>query len=140
MEIQELVIEIKLLECRLALYEQKYGTPSEDFYAALMSGKLARCDEHDVTRADFGRWKGIYETWLRRRQGYTAQPTVTEPNSLTETDYLLQSPRNAERLLMALVRAQCGVVPSQSVEELRHEVGLDEWGVSCGPDQEDDEG
>ena len=66
MEVYELVIEMKLLERRLTLFEEKYGVLSEDFYAALMSGKLARYDEYDETRADFSRWKGIYETWLRR--------------------------------------------------------------------------
>lgn len=71
MEIHELVIEMKLLERRLTLYEEKYGVLSEDFYAALTSGKLARYDEYDETRADFSRWKGIYETWLRRKQAYT---------------------------------------------------------------------
>ena len=73
MEIYELVIEMKLLERRLTLYEEKYGILSEDFYAALMSGRLARYDEYDETRADFSRWKGIYETWLRRKVAYTAQ-------------------------------------------------------------------
>lgn len=73
MEIHELVIEMKLLERRLTLYEEKYGVLSEDFYAALMSGKLARYDEFDETRVDFSRWKGIYETWLRRKQAYTQQ-------------------------------------------------------------------
>lgn len=73
MEIHELVIEIKLLERRLTLYEEKYGILSEDFYSALVSGKLERYDEYDETRADFSRWKGIYETWLRRKQAYTTQ-------------------------------------------------------------------
>ncbi|MDH7485400.1 MAG: hypothetical protein QHJ81_03895 [Anaerolineae bacterium] len=73
MDIHELVIEMKLLERRLTLYEEKYGILSEDFYAALMSGKLARYDEYDETRTDFSRWKGIYETWLRRKQAYSAQ-------------------------------------------------------------------
>ena len=67
MEINELVVEMKLLERRLTLYEEKYGVLSEDFYAALMSGKLARYDEYDETRTDFSRWKGIYATWLRRK-------------------------------------------------------------------------
>ena len=35
MEIHELVIEMKLLERRLTLYEEKYGILSEDFYVAL---------------------------------------------------------------------------------------------------------
>jgi len=73
METHELVVEMKLLERRLTLYEEKYGILSEDFYGALMSGKLARYDEYDETRADFSRWKGIYETWKRRRQTYAAQ-------------------------------------------------------------------
>ncbi len=73
MQIHELVIEMKLLERRLTLYEEKYGVLSEDFYAALTAGKLARYDEYDETRADFSRWKGIYETWLRRKQVYTEQ-------------------------------------------------------------------
>lgn len=73
MEVYELVIEMKLLERRLTLYEEKYGVLSEDFYAALMSGQLAQYDDYDETRADFSRWKGIYETWLRRKQAYTTQ-------------------------------------------------------------------
>ena len=73
MKIHELVIEMKLLERRLTLYEEKYGVLSEDFYSALMSGKLTRYDAYDETRADFSRWKGIYETWLRRKKAYTQQ-------------------------------------------------------------------
>ena len=75
MEIHELVIEMKLLERRLTLYEEKYGVLSEDFYTTLMSGKLAHYDEYDETRADFSRWKGIYETWQRRKQAYREQIT-----------------------------------------------------------------
>lgn len=73
MELHELVIEMKLLERRLTLYEEKYGVLSEDFYNALMSGKLARYDEYDETRSDFSRWKGIYETWQRRKSKYDRQ-------------------------------------------------------------------
>ena len=73
MEIHELVVEMKLLERRLTLYEEKYGILSEDFYEALMAGKLSRYDAYDETRADFSRWKGIYETWRRRKEAYTAQ-------------------------------------------------------------------
>jgi hypothetical protein len=70
MEIHELVIEMKLLERRLTLYEEKYGVLSEDFYAALMSGKLADYDAYDESRADFSRWKGIFETLRRRKDTY----------------------------------------------------------------------
>ena len=38
MQTYELVIEMKLLERRLTLYEEKYGILSPDFYGALMSG------------------------------------------------------------------------------------------------------
>ncbi len=67
MEIHELVIEMKLLERRLTLYEEKYGVLSEDFYAALTSGKLADYDAYDETRTDFSRWKGIYQTIQQRK-------------------------------------------------------------------------
>lgn len=70
MQTHELVIEMKLLERRLTLYEEKYGVLSEDFHSALMSGDLERYDAYDETRADFSRWKGIYETWLRRKTSY----------------------------------------------------------------------
>ncbi len=82
MEIHELVIEMKLLERRLTLYEEKYGVLSEDFYAALTSGKLADYDAYDETRTDFSRWKGIYETWLRRKKAYTEQ---IQQRNLSET-------------------------------------------------------
>ena len=73
MEIHELVIEMKLIERRLTLYEEKYGVLSEDFYSALMTGKLGEYDSYDETRADFSRWKGIFETWSRRKKAYTKQ-------------------------------------------------------------------
>lgn len=73
MEVHELVIEMKLLERRLTLYEEKYGVLSEDFYTALMSGQLADYDAYDESRADFSRWKGIYETLRRRLDAYHQQ-------------------------------------------------------------------
>ncbi|HXM47774.1 MAG TPA: hypothetical protein VN956_07885 [Pyrinomonadaceae bacterium] len=73
MDVHELVIEMKLLERRLTLYEEKYGVLSEDFYAALMSGGLSAYDAFDESRADFSRWKGIYETLRRRMDAYRKQ-------------------------------------------------------------------
>ena len=73
MEIHELVVEIKLLERRVTLYEEKYGVLSEDFYAALTAGELADYDAYDESRADFSRWKGIYETLRRRTDTYHKQ-------------------------------------------------------------------
>jgi hypothetical protein len=73
MEIHELVIEMKLVERRLTLYEETYGILSEDFHRALDAGELARFDELDESRSDFSRWKGIHETWLRRKGEYVDQ-------------------------------------------------------------------
>jgi hypothetical protein len=72
-DVHELVIEMKLLERRLTLYEEKYGVLSADFYAALMDGRLDNYDAFDESRTDFSRWKGIYEIWLRRKEAYERQ-------------------------------------------------------------------
>jgi antitoxin YefM len=42
-----------------------------------------------------------------------------------KTEYLLSSPRNAERLLRALEDAKRGERKPQTVEEFRKELGLD---------------
>ena len=73
MQTHELVVEMKLLERRMTLFEEKYGVLSADFHAALLAGELARYDEFDETRADFSRWKGHYQTWLRRKAAYEKQ-------------------------------------------------------------------
>ncbi len=88
MDLHELVIQMKLLEGRLTTYEAKYGLRSEDFYSALISGKLERYDEDDETRADFSRWKGIYETWQSRKQAYTERLAgVGDAPDLSIEDY-----------------------------------------------------
>ena len=73
MLIHELIVEMKLLERRMTLFEEKYGVLSADFHAALISGQLARYDDLDESRADFSRWKGLYEIWLRRKDAYERQ-------------------------------------------------------------------
>jgi hypothetical protein len=77
---------LKLLERRLTLYEEKYGVLSEDFHKALLSGKLDAFDAYDETRIDFVRWKGIYETWRRRKDAYE---TEMESRDLVEAMRLL---------------------------------------------------
>jgi antitoxin YefM len=62
----------------------------------------------------------------RRGAEDVALIAAAELQSLFETAHLLRSPKNAERLLTALARAQRRTVAPQSVEALRHEVGLDE--------------
>ena len=51
---------------------------------------------------------------------------ASELSSLTETAYLLRSPKNAERLLTALNKALKRTGHPQTVEQLRKEVGLGE--------------
>ena len=79
MELHELVLEMKQLERRLTLYEEKYGILSQDFYNILNAGKLSNYDDFDETRTDFSRWKGIYETWQRRKTAYNEQIQQSDP-------------------------------------------------------------
>ena len=52
--------------------------------------------------------------------------SASELRSLAETVHLLKSSKNAERLLTDLHRAQARTIPSQTLEELRQEVGLEQ--------------
>ena len=73
MHIHELVLEMKLLERSMTLFEENYGVLSADFYAALITGNLARYDQFNESCADFSRWKGLYETLPRRKENYERQ-------------------------------------------------------------------
>jgi len=68
------------------------------------------------------------EVVIIRRRGAedVALISASELTSLMETAHLLRSPKNAERLLTALARAQQETLLPQSVAELRREVGLGE--------------
>jgi antitoxin YefM len=61
----------------------------------------------------------------RRGAEDVAMISADELSSLTETAYLLRSPKNAERLLAALGRALKNDGQSLTAEELRHEVGVE---------------
>jgi antitoxin YefM len=61
----------------------------------------------------------------RRGSEDVAMIAADELASLTETAYLLRSPQNAERILSALARALKNEGETQSLEDLRTEVGLD---------------
>jgi antitoxin YefM len=64
---------------------------------------------------------------VRRRSGAAvAIIAADELESLTETAYLLRSPRNAERLLAALASARQGIGEPMSVEALAQAVGLED--------------
>jgi antitoxin YefM len=57
--------------------------------------------------------------------GYRGKKRVSIPEEADETEYLLRSPKNAERLLKAMERARAGVGEPQTLESLREELGLD---------------
>ena len=61
----------------------------------------------------------------RRGSEDVAMISADELSSLTETAYLMRSPQNAERILSALARALKNQGQSQSIEDLRREVGLE---------------
>ncbi len=62
------------------------------------------------------------------RRGYddVALVSVSELAGLLETAHLLRSPKNAQRLLKALRRAQARTLKPQPLEKLRQDLGLDE--------------
>jgi len=62
------------------------------------------------------------------RRGYddVALVAVSELAGLLETAHLLRSPKNAQRLLKALRRAQTRILKPQPLEKLRQDLGLDE--------------
>jgi len=63
---------------------------------------------------------------IRRRGGDdVALIAADELRGLVETAHLLRSPRNAQRLIQALRRAQAGKGRSESLEKLRADLGLD---------------
>jgi len=61
----------------------------------------------------------------RRGAEKVAMISASELSSLIETAYLLRSPKSAQRLLSALMRALENKTPAMSMTELRKEVGLD---------------
>ena len=63
---------------------------------------------------------------IRRRGGEdVAMIAASELASLNETAHLLKSPRNAERLLAALASARAGEGRTLTIDQLRHELGLE---------------
>ena len=64
----------------------------------------------------------------RRGAEPVALVSADELEGLMETAYLLRSPKNAERLLRALIRAQQEEGAPQTIDELKREIGLDEAG------------
>jgi antitoxin YefM len=92
--------------------------PTVTTYTNARATLAALCDEVASTR----------EPVIIRRRGAedVALVAAEELGSLMETAHLLRSPKNAERLLAALTRAQSQELPPSSVDELRRELGLDQ--------------
>jgi antitoxin YefM len=61
----------------------------------------------------------------RRRSKDVALIPAAELAGLMETAYLLRSPKNAQRLLTAMRRAEKGQGKPQSLSELRREMGIE---------------
>lgn len=61
----------------------------------------------------------------RRGSEDVAMITADELAGLLETAHLLRSPQNAKRLLTALDRVKNGAGVSQTIDDLRNEVGFE---------------
>lgn len=61
----------------------------------------------------------------RRGLEAVAMVSASELSSLLETAHLLRSPKNAQRLLRALTRAQTKAQKPSSMEKLREEFGVE---------------
>lgn len=61
----------------------------------------------------------------RRGHEDVALISAAELSGLTETAHLLRSPKNAQRLLKALQRAQAATEKPDTVENLRKEMGVE---------------
>ena len=72
------------------------------------------------------------ETVIIRREGFddVAMVPASELSGLEETEYLLSTPKNTERLLRSLHRARRGGGVTKTIDELADEVGL---GGNRGP-------
>ncbi len=85
-------------------------------YTQARAALASLCDEVASTREP---------VIIRRRNAEdVALVSADELASLLETVHLLRSPKNAQRLLTAINRAQSWELPPTSVEELRRELGL----------------
>ncbi len=66
------------------------------------------------------------EVAVIKRRGHddVALISAAELSSLLESLYLLRSPKNAQRLMKALKRAEAGTTKPSSIDDLRKEFGV----------------
>lgn len=62
----------------------------------------------------------------RRNAENVALITESDLRSLVETVYLLRTPANATRLLEAIEESKTGEIKSQTIEELKQELGIEQ--------------
>jgi len=91
--------------------------PTVTTYTKARAALAALCDQVAATREP---------VIIRRRSAEdVALVSAAELESLMETAHLLRSPKNANRLLAALARAQRLELEPSPVTELRRQLGLD---------------
>ena len=90
--------------------------PTETTYTNARAHLAALCDQVASS----------HEPIVIRRRGAkdVALVDAAELRSLTETAHLLRSPKNARRLIAALLRARGQHLPTETIETLRREFGL----------------
>jgi antitoxin YefM len=90
----------------------------ETTYTEARANFASLCDEVAETR----------EALIIHRRGArdVALVAADELEALSETAHLLRSPKNAQRLLKALLRARKRKLKPQPVDKLRREFGLDQ--------------
>jgi antitoxin YefM len=90
--------------------------PNVTTYTQARATLAAICDEVASTREP---------VIIRRRNAEdVAIVSADELESLLETAHLLRSPKNAERLLAAITRAQNQELPPSNIDELKRDIGL----------------
>jgi antitoxin YefM len=90
--------------------------PTVTTYTNARATLAALCEEVSSTREP---------VIIRRRNAAdVALVSADELESLLETAHLMRSPKNAERLLAALSRAQSNELKPSNIEDLRKELGL----------------
>ncbi len=61
----------------------------------------------------------------RRGHASVAMIGADELSSLLETEYIFRSPKNAERLMKSLERAEAGTTKPTKLEDLKNEFGVE---------------
>ena len=65
---------------------------------------------------------------VMRMINQASQIAESDGRSLVETVYLLRSPANARRLFDAIEESTTGKIKSQTLEELKQELGIEQEG------------